>query len=444
MQYFQSTWRFVLFGLACFSLAACGEQSANEPVSEVETSAPQLVTFPITNLSADQYPDNPDWGYTASNYDTLYFANGSLRAQDAKGDFTFFGENGDSIVLKGIDIEEFIPCVPKHLAKNEYMAQVALQNQEWNRNQVRFNGSQFESSDPTIVRVDLARNCLNSYLWEVILYAEEGEGQKPQAHGWFDFPHEYYQELVENRTGNAFGDVKSLLVDWNDLGSQPIDQELLREIVAELPVSFSDKSDEMYPVKAARLKKFKEIIYPTSVNSMRDLQSDSTLYATFTPPGFYNRADPRKTELGRIRNCENINATQTVSKASGDTCLELHFTFMDGNGERTTQLFFGGLDIRDFPTLNPEDANSGWKNSMGFGNHSFYETYEEHLACCAKDNPYYGYLADENGNWLDSHTIGIDGPIIHWDDQRENVLHVWLLSFERHSLVGHYEIVGTW
>ena len=49
-------------------------------------------------------------------------------------------------------------------------------------------------------------------------------------------------------------------------------------------------------------------------------------------------------------------------------------------------------------------------------------------------------LLDENGKWLDSHTIGIDGPLLHLDENDPTLLHVWLLSFERHALVGHYTI----
>ena len=52
----------------------------------------------------------------------------------------------------------------------------------------------------------------------------------------------------------------------------------------------------MYPLAGAREKKFKEIIYPQSFKNMRDLQTDSALFATFTPPGFYNKKDPRATD----------------------------------------------------------------------------------------------------------------------------------------------------
>jgi hypothetical protein len=29
---------------------------------------------------------------------------------------------------------------------------------------------------------------------------------------------------------------------------------------------------------------------------------------------------------------------------------------------------------------------------------------------------------------------------MHWDAEDQNVLHVYVLSFERHAFVGHYEV----
>ena len=77
---------------------------------------------------------------------------------------------------------------------------------------------------------------------------------------------------------------------------------------------------------------------------------------------------------------------------------------------------------------------------MGIGNHTFYETNDVHNSVHATDNQYYAMFLDREGNWLDSHTIGIDGPIFHFEDEERRILHLWLLSFERHALVGHYVI----
>jgi len=48
--------------------------------------------------------------------------------------------------------------------------------------------------------------------------------------------------------------------------------------------------------------------------------------------------------------------------------------------------------------------------------------------------------AKRNYQWLDSYKIRIAGPVMHWDEDDPNLLHVWLLSFERHAMVGHSTI----
>lgn len=47
--------------------------------------------------------------------------------------------------------------------------------------------------------------------------------------------------------------------------------------------------------------------------------------------------------------------------------------------------------------------------------------------------------ADRN-NGAVRHAVGIDGPLLHFSDPDRRTLHVWLLSFERHALVGHVVI----
>lgn len=425
-------------------ITACGSresspQEASIP-SETELQLPTEFFIPVTNLDTEAYPDNPDLGFMANDYQFTYFDSVRLKHRDTVMNLEFTSVSGENLLLEGIDLDQFIPTVPAHVKGQTYLTQVLLINQEWNRNQVRFDAGMFRSGNKRIVRVDLARNCLNSYLWELIVYVEEEGKQLPFAHAWFNFPKELYQQAFERINDFPFAQYAAYLEHWKDIDSEVIPKEVLRKEVEELSVSYTNKSDAMYPLKKARLKKLKEVIYPKQFATMRDLQSDSTLFATFSPPGFYNKADPRVTELGRIHSLENLEVLKVLSPVAGDTLYELNFSFSDHQGERETQLCLGGLSFEDLPILSEEEANDGWKNSMGFANHTFYESYAEHMSCPTSQNPYYAYLSDSDGKWLDSHKIGIDGPLMHWDDVQEGLLHVWLLSFERHALVAHYEI----
>lgn len=422
----------VLLLLVLFALASCQQNQKDQTSASIQNP----LKFDIQNLTEIEYPDDPNLGYRHPNYVVEWFDQGELEPLENSFNLFFFSKNKDTILFSNFDLMEFIPSVPSHLKQDEYLTRIALVNQEWNRNQVRFNNQEFLSSNHAITRVDVARNCLNAYLWEVIAYGEENGKEMPLAHGWFNFPKALYHELFKTKNDLDFATYASALVDWETPENKLINTSLLRTIKDTLQTTFTDLSDTMYPLAGARLKKRKEVIYPTSFETMRDLQTDSALFATFTPPGFYNKADPRKTQLGRFQELVSADVFKVDSEENNS---EINMIFSDG--ERTTHFVVGGIDLNKMPRLSAENANSGWKSSMGFGNHPFYETKTEHLAHKCSQSNYYAYLSDAENKWLDSHEIGIDGPIIHWDDAQENLLHIWLLSFERHALVGHYTIL---
>lgn len=423
---------FLLLIAASFFLGACSDSG-----EIIQTR----FEFKIKELNDGEYPDNPDIGYRHDNYTTNAFKKGYLvRIKDSYS-FAFHLTSGDSITFTNFNAINFIPETPEHLKKDHYLNKLALVNQEWNRNQVKFLPGEFKCGNKKIARVDIARNCLNSYLWEVILYQKQGDKVLPYAHGWFNFPKEKYRELFNERNDDAFEPLKEHLENWHDPESRFVNKTLLREYVGEVEIAYEDLSDTLYPLKAARRKKRKEVIWPKQYDSMRELQSDSSTFATFSPPGFYNKNDPRHTELGRFKYLSGLHAYDTWSIQNRRGVLELEFNFDDPETGRMTRLFIGGLNAGEFPYLSPEDANEGWKSSMGFGNHSFYESLSEFNAHNTAKSNYYAYLTDGDGNWLDSHKVGIDGPIFHWDDENPQLLHVWLLSFERHALIGHYTIL---
>lgn len=411
-------------------------------LSCTEEKDPNVFEFKINNLTDEAYPDNPDLGFMSESYDHHFLETGSILRHGANSfSFHFFKKAASKpvVAIDSIAVMEFMPSIPNHLKDDRYLSHLAVINQEWNRNQIRFEKGEFTSSDPKITRVDLARNCLNSYLWELIVYTEESGVRKPYAHGWFTFPKALYAELFKQRNGVDFEAFAPVLTQYVVPESKEVNKNVLRKVVDTLTVETSDLSDTMYPLKGARLSKRKEIIYPSDFTTMRDLQTDHTRLATFLPPGFYSKSDPRTTELGRIREVESVHLLETNHSFAEGKTNELDVLFSDSTG-RKTHFVVGGIDFETLPKLPALDAHLGWKSSMGFSNHTFYETYQEHEACSSQSSPYYAYLSDGEGKWLDSHELGIDGPILYWDAHIPNRLHLWLLSFERHALVGHYQI----
>lgn len=400
-------------------------------------------SFVITNLSDNEYPNNPDIGFRSKKYQNIFFTEGEIESTNEtfKWNFSFFSNNSDSISLDNLDISELIPTIPSSVKSDEYLSYISIVNQEWNRNQIHFKQDEFSSNMSKIVRVDLARNCLNAYLWEVILFVDEEGETLPYAHGWFDFPHELYAQLFEEKNNIPFSVYKKPLENWVDPKSEKVDLEILRTVADTVKIKFQDLSDQMYPLKGARAKKYKEIIKPDTFTTMRDLQSDSTTFATFSSPGFYNKKDPRKTELGRLYHLKNIELFKTKAKPGNDTLYEMVLKFNHRITDEETKLIIGGLELNSFPILSEKEVNNGWKNAMGIGNHSFYEGYKTHIKSKSKNSAYYAMFLDKDDKWLDSHKIGVDGPIFHFSDQKRKILNLWLLSFERHALIGHYKII---
>jgi len=430
---------YKLLTLSCLlAFVSCDTQVGNTSLPQEELS------FSIQELTDQEYPDNPDIGFRSKNYSSDFFREGQLIPKP-NGEYDILihtmDKYQDTIIFKSIDLDEFIPTVPGYIKDYQYLSYITLINQEWNRNQVRFNTEEFYATDQSITRVDVARNCLNSFLWEVIVFVNEEGKDVPIHHGWFHFPEALYKSIFKKKNKVDFSVYQEPLEHWINPKNEEVDLSLLREEIRQQTIAYQDLSAEPYPIAGARKKKFKEIIFPKQHTSMKDFQTDKTTFATFTPPGFYNKKDPRKTELGRFYTLEDMIVSEIKSKANDNKGLyeiKLHFT--DKDSKRKTKLVIGGLDFNAFPVLDPDYANSAWKSSMGIGNHPFYETYEEHEQLKCNNNPYYALLLDEENKFLDSHTVGIDGPIFHFEKGNENILHLWLLSFERHALVGHYTI----
>ena len=441
-----STIAFYLL-VSCALLYSCSSKK-NEFIATSQTVNHPAVSADLQELSDVDYPDNPDITIRHKKYTETVMKSITFAQDEHAFNLTILPENtdDDTVVMNDIHLMEFIPSIPHCAKDDEYMKLISVVNQEWNRNQVKWTGDALTkalSKDYTvngevITRIDLARNCLSSYLWELFFYCKVDGKDKVFYHGWFDFPEQLYIDLFEERNDDKFDKFAKHMVDWKDPKNESLNLGLIRKVSTSHAVNFINHDDEMYPLRGERKKKEIAIIYPTEYSKMADFHTDSTLFATFSAPGFYNRKDPRKTELGRFHTLENVEYRKTTGSES-KVHDELKLVFSRRNGEET-QFIFGGMDFSRLPKLTAQECNSGNPYPMGIGNHPFYEDCKSHEELCSLDNPYFGVLLNNEGSWLDSHKIGIDGPLLHLDKENPNIIHVWLLSFERHALVGHYEI----
>ena len=447
---------FLTILVLCTSLYSCKTKDKKE-VNETNQEKLTDVNFKVAvkELTDSDYPDNPDIGFRHSKYGQ--FSHDSIivvQTGDSLFDITLVSgnENSDTIIFSDINIYAFMPIIPRYVQKDEYLKLIGIVNQEWNRHQVRFdrdqnkfrvtNSGSFESD--SITRIDIARNCLNSGLWEIIGYAKDKNGaSQPYYHGWFDFPLDVYGKLFNYvNPGLNFKDYNDHLVTWTDPRKEFFDLNVLRERGSDLiDCSIDIHNNEYYVEKGARKKKKKNIIYPKKISIIQDFLNDSTTYSTFSPPGCYNTEEPRHTSLGLIYEMTNGSVYNVGSKYVNEKGLkEIELHFRDKTKEKETTIIFGGLDFDKFPTLADTMHHKGYKYPMGIANHSFYETYDVAVQNNPNDNPYYGVIVDKEGHWIDSHFFGIDGPLFFWDAEVKGRLHLYLLSFERHSYVGHFTL----
>ena len=421
--------------------------------------ANQVYTSPLQELSDIEYPDNPDIEIRHELSDQFSFEKLDIIKKE-KGKFSLgiipskLNNQSDTILLDNIDLLEFIPSFPDWISNDSYLIKVGLQNQEWNRQQVKFDKNHFKIkgtnlASKSIVRVDIARNCLNSYLWEIIMFAANEDGtQKPCYHAWFEFPKHLYEVLFFQRNNIPFKLHQNYLEQWVALKEEKIDFDLLRtntdakiKILSIDNKNLKNLNNGYYPLVGERKKKYKNIVCPTVPKEINDFLNDSTLFSTFTPPGYYNTKDPRKTYLSKLAKLDSVIYTQTIAhNTAQDKTFELKFIYRSNKDNKITYLTLGGLKKEQIPILNIKEAKDGFQMPMGIANHSFYESYKFMLKNPSKQNPYYALLLNEEEKFIDSHEIGIDGPLLHWDQNNKDLLHVWILSFERHAFVGHYTL----
>ena len=126
----------------------------------------------LSELADEEYPDNPDISVRHYKYLTTKMNSIEFIKSNNFFDIKFIPESieDDTVKMFSIPLMEFIPTIPERLKGDEYMSLISIVNQEWNRNQVKWEGEQlnffteeeYVVNAEKITRIDIARNCLNS------------------------------------------------------------------------------------------------------------------------------------------------------------------------------------------------------------------------------------------------------------------------------------------
>lgn len=401
----------------------------------------------LTAFSKDEYPENPE---NTSRVFGTYPHRHVIVVQLGDTRFRFLLEPASpksaGIDLTDVDLAHFVAAVPPWIQADPDLTKIGLIDREWNRQQVSFargsghvrvadGGDGFEQR--SLSRVDLARNCLNAGLWELLLFTTEDGEERVYEHVWFTFPLGLYKQLFERVNGLSYWSYWWSLEHWIDPSGTPIRLDKLRTVVQEWPVETTARWDEPVAVRGEQVHKRKNILTAVA-STYRDWYRGPVQFASFIPPGRYSRSHPRDTQLHYLADLTGATMRQVQLSGNTEPLLEIELGFRSNKTQEVTRLILGGLDWAMVPVTSPERYDRGWQVPLGIGNPGFFESYEQVLTSPPIQRTFYGFILDAQNRWLDHHAIGVDGPVLHRDADDPSLLHLYLLSYERHALLNHF------
>lgn len=435
-------WRLVLGTTGLFSILIGGILF----LSRYNTA--DNMAIPLKELSKNEYPENP--GDMSSYY--RQYADRRLtlvKKDETHFDFVLEPTNPHTakIVFKNVDVSLFVPKNPDWVKPNKNLGTIAIVDREWNRQQVSFKpessdievsgGDGFEKNN--LVSLDLANNCLNAGLWEILLFVKEGESKKLYYQGWFTFPMGHYKNIFEHNNQVSYWENWYRLEHWQNPAGTPIDLPALRQVSSEKEVQAQFIGHEKFITSGEQKRKFK-LVFGDNLLTWEDLQNSPAKFASFVPPGRYDVTKPWSNEFWKIANFEKAILRDVKSPVSNQTLQELELTFQDKKTNQKNRYIVSGLNLDKIPQLSENDYSKGLYMPMGIGIPPFFQSYEDLKQAPPSQSPYFSVLIDSENKWINHHETAIDGVVMHRDVDNPKLLHFYLLTYERHSLLGHYII----
>ncbi len=424
------------------ALAFVGWQKTKYSISDT-------MRLPLQELTTALYPEDPaERSVMHSRYCGRTLA---LVKKDGRH-FDFVLESKDPAVarvrFKNIDVSLFATSQPEWTRQHDGNQLIALIDREWSRQQVSFKpgsphlevsgGDGLERTN--LYTAELAKNCLNAGLWEIQLTFQEGGNKALYYQAWFTFPLGHYRRLVEENSGIEYSRFARRLEHWVDPAGTPLDLGQLRKVVSEEdPQAVFPKEERV--IASGEQKRKMRCVTAESIRAWADYYDGRDIsFASFIKPGRYSVQHPWKHQLWRVGDFRHARLRNIVCPSSTNTLQEIELVFRDTRNGETNRLFVGGFDVRKIPQLATADYFKGFYSPMGISVPPFFQSYEDLLTSAPAQLPYFSFIVDNHDRWLNHHEMAIDGPVMHRDEKDENLLHLYLLSYERHALVAHFRI----
>ncbi len=413
-------------------------------------SASGTMVIPVGEYSTADYPEDP--AGKSVQHGRYSGRNLRLVQKDATHfDFIFSPTNRHTatVTFRDVDVSLFTPTPPAWTRGDRNLELIALVDRQWNRQQVSFKrdsghvgvegGNGFEKEN--LFSAELAKNCLNAGLWEVLLFTQENGQKALYYQGWFTFPLGQYKRLFEAGSGLSYWTYWFRLEHWFNPAGTPVALKELRTVQQEREVRAQFLADEPIFAYGEQQRKLRTLIAKNLLTWQDFYDEGHTVrFASFVRPGRYDVRRPWGNEYWRLSRFAKAYLRDIASPGSDKPLQELELVFESRKTGEQSRLLVSGFDLGALPQLAVNEYPKGLYMPMGIGVPPFYQSYEDLERTPPFKSPYFSVLLDAQDNWINHHEVAVDGAVLHRDQSDPNLLHVYLLSYERHTLIGHFLI----
>lgn len=360
------------------------------------------------------------------------------------------------LVLRDIDLTLLVPEVPEMARGNQDLTRWFLTEREFNRQRVIFEpGSEhielpagLEGYAAEEVSIALTNNCLGAGYWELAVSVLNDQGDTEKIYqGYFTFSRGAYAEIVSWLNPSTYWQQVRNMEGWpgfNFLSGLPFALNELREVTAETAVPVTDlKTEEIIAakeqIKKANLVVYADDIEAANIRTWEDLRQADLKFQSFLKPGIYDPDRLWDSDFGQLSRVVGAVGRQIRSPLADRSLVEVQVDFSSEAGE-LRQLIVSGIDWEKVPTLDSADYSDGIYMPLGFGT-PFTQSYSDLKENPPALSPFFSVLLDGENQVINyRQDIGINGLVMHRDIDNPDLLHLYLMSYERITLVGHYVI----
>lgn len=357
--------------------------------------------------------------------------------------------------LQNIDLSLMIPEVPMMAQGDATLTQWFLTEREFNRQRVIFEAGSAHIDLPNgfagyaaeDISISLTNNCLGAGYWELAVFAQTETGAEKIYQGYFTFPRGAYANLVAQLNPTNYWQQARTMEAWPGfrfLSGRAMDLAQLRTVQQEQSVPVNDLQAETIFAAGEQVKKADLMVYAegqdaSQINTWQDLRQADLKFQSFTTPGIYDPSRLWESDYSQLATVTGGTARQIESPLSDQRLHEVQINFENESGEQRN-LIVSGLDLAQIPQLDTQDYSDGIYMPMGFGT-PFTQNYSDLVNNPPAESPFFSMLLDRNDQVIDYRKdIGINGLVMHRDANDANRLHLYIMSYERITLVGHYVI----